>query len=273
MSICRSVRREAAMNDRTHKREGYFIQSIRMDPCLDYVKRIQFHQAITRKTDIYSDYWMLYIFDLPRGHLKMRHGRTLIDIVGPRAVFVPPFSPVEWHFAAGWANWTAYYSHAPVARHFPAQPVSFAWDRHKMPAGYQDIADLFASDLALQPVGVIENESAAALRGRLFLNRFFAEQIDIADLAKDLKISYSTMVTAFRSCYGISPLAYRNHLRVFEALKLIGQGRSATDACFASGFADYSRFYRNFTTVMENKPSDFLYGAHNDYHLKQCGGM
>lgn len=247
------------MKEQFIEKQDYYIHSRAIECGFDYIERFQLYKTLTKKLDIYSDYWMLYIFDLPYGRLKMRHGRKFVDIVGPTGVFIPPFSPVEWHFSAGPACWMAYYCHHPVEPFFPQHPISFAWDPTWKILRYDDVADLLRKTLIFRQVGVEVEENAVTRKTRLFLNRYFAQPLDIQDMAADLKIPYSTMACYFKKDYGVTTVAYRSTLRVFEAMKLIGQGQTIADSCYAAGFSDYSRFYRNFTGIIDRKPSDFLY--------------
>lgn len=239
-------------------KKGYYLHSTGIDEHVHQLERVQFYPAATRKNNIYSSYWMLYLYDLPAGRLKVQHGKKIINIIGPTAVYIPPLTPVIHHFAPGIHRWKAYYVNQQREAGLPTTPIAFRWNTADPLTTYGQIIDCIKKGALESPCNIEIGHSYVSGKVQTFLNNYYAEPVDLMNMAKDLKLPYSTILYSFQQIYGFSPIVYRNTLRVFEALKLIGQGWSMTDACFVSGFSDYSTFYRNFTAVLDNKPSEFL---------------
>ena len=85
------------------------------------------------------------------------------------------------------------------------------------------------------------------LETKKFIDNHFTEDLSISDISNALKISHPVMTRLFKKSFSLSPLEYRNKLRIFEAQKLflitpckIDKTRRAT------GFKDQTSFYRNF---------------------------
>ncbi|MCB9964549.1 MAG: helix-turn-helix transcriptional regulator [Rhodospirillales bacterium] len=245
------------------QKETYFLDSVSLEAGVERVERSQYFHNETPRVNVYTHCWMLYVFNYPEGILKVRVGQKLFDIVGSTALFIPPFAPVEWHYSNGRASWTCYVVHHLPEKILPKQALSFPVDPALSITGYADLVDTVLNAQSCKLAGILETENATACRTRTFLNAHFGEPIEIAPIAKELRIPYSTMAHSFRESYGLTPTAYRNNLRIFEALKLLNQGVHPTDVCYSTGFSDYSRFYRNFVHVLNAAPSDFLFTSKN----------
>ena len=245
------------MNIHTITKEGYHLLSVRMDEGVDYIERAQAYKTPTRILDIYPDFWMLYLFDLPRGQLSIHNGKNFVGMSGPKALYVPPYSLIDKHFAPGWAQWRAYSCFRPPAPHFPKHPVCFSWDKNWRVYGFSDISEIFKKDLNLHPVGRTQIAPPIVDRTCDAIKETYKEALSIEALAKLLGVPHSSMTHAFKYSLGLSPIAYRNRVRVFDSLRQISLGESVTQSCRESGFADYSRFYRNFSEILDVSPSDF----------------
>ena len=80
----------------------------------------------------------------------------------------------------------------------------------------------------------------------------------MSEIAKRLNLSHTVMGRAFKKTYGLSPVAYRNKLRVTDSLRLILMENSlVTAAAFGIGFDDLSRYYRLFRRQLNTCPSDY----------------
>ncbi|MCB9964307.1 MAG: helix-turn-helix transcriptional regulator [Rhodospirillales bacterium] len=248
------------MNDikiHTIIKEGYHLSSVRVDEGVDYIERAQAYKTPTRVLDIYPDFWMLYLFDLPKGQLSLHNGKSLVEVSGPKALYVPPYSLIDKHFSSGWAQWRAYSCFRPPAPHFPKRPVCFSWDKNWRVYGFSDISEIFKKDLNLQPVGRAQIAPLIVDRTCDAIKETYKETLSIEELANLLGVPHSSMTHAFKYSLGLSPIAYRNRVRVFDSLRRISLGESVTQSCHGSGFANYSRFYRNFSEILEVSPSDF----------------
>ncbi|MCB1557953.1 MAG: helix-turn-helix transcriptional regulator [Alphaproteobacteria bacterium] len=246
-------------------KQGYFLRSTGLENDVHRVERRQNYSVKTKKHNIYSNYWMLYLYDLPKGRLKIRHGRKIIEVAGPKAIYIPPLTPVTFEFSAGLFEWTAYYINSKGEKGLPHAPKVFQWNKQTPLKNYAQIMDFLLRKENGIHADLSYNSSHVVSKVQTFINRHYSEPIDLMSMSKDLGLPYSTISHSFQHMFGFSPIVYRNTVRTFKALQLIGQGQSLTDACYLSGFSDYSTFYRNFNTILDNKPSEFIQTPPSDY--------
>ncbi|MCB1557097.1 MAG: helix-turn-helix transcriptional regulator [Alphaproteobacteria bacterium] len=189
----------------------------------------------------------------------------MIDIAGPTALFVPPYSLIEAHYAAGWITWKAYAIERPLDSFFPERTVAFPWNKKNEIRSFANIVDILRSQHFSSSVDRLARENAVSKQVCNFVNRYFSEDLRISDIAKELKLPHSTMTHTFADHCGMTPVGYRNTLRVFKALKLIGDNCQLTDACYQAGFSDYSNFHKIFKEIIGASPLNF---ARKPYQIK-----
>jgi len=88
-----------------------------------------------------------------------------------------------------------------------------------------------------------------------YLDDNLTADISIDDLAARFYISKYHMMRRFRDEAGISIHTYLSDKRLLLARELIGNGESATDACFACGFKSYSAFSRAYGKLFGATPT------------------
>ncbi len=250
---------------------SFYMKKSSLERGLDILERTQFYQAEQFSSNIYTGYWMLYIYDLKTSNtLFCRHGTgqwTLLnndDLTNHERVglYVPSYKLIEWKIAAGYHNWTAYYCDLPPPAHLSNSPCVFSLDNKLLPTSYSGLMDLLESVSPIKPLCSNaqkeghQHPSLLKLTSSLHAN--YKEQVSIHDVIKDASIPASTAHYIFQKHLGLTPIQYRNKLRIFEALRLIGNNMmSITDACYGSGFNDYSRFYTHFTDELKISPRAF----------------
>ena len=78
------------------------------------------------------------------------------------------------------------------------------------------------------------------------------------ELAGHFFISKYHMMRQFKQETGYTIHQYITEKRVLLANSLMKTGMSATDACFMSGFKDYSTFLRAYKSRMQKSPTEKL---------------
>lgn len=79
-----------------------------------------------------------------------------------------------------------------------------------------------------------------------YLDAHVCEQIAVPELAERFYMSQFHMMRRFKDEVGTSVHEYLSERRLLLARRLLQEGHSATDACYASGFRSYSSFARAY---------------------------
>ncbi len=98
----------------------------------------------------------------------------------------------------------------------------------------------------------VTNRKIAAIIDHI--NAHLAEEITVDLLAEHFFLSRSHLMHLFKAETGYSIGAYINEKRLLLAKSLIQNGMSATEACYESGFRDYSTFCRAFRKKYQTTP-------------------
>lgn len=90
-----------------------------------------------------------------------------------------------------------------------------------------------------------------------YINAHFKEELSVHDLAERFYMDKNTMTRQFKRIIGMTPGDYIRRKRLETAHALIRQGYTVLTAGYASGFTDYSAFYRAFRQLYGQAPSSF----------------
>jgi AraC-like DNA-binding protein len=92
-----------------------------------------------------------------------------------------------------------------------------------------------------------------------FINEHLAEEITIDGLSSYFYLNRYYLMHFFKKETGYTIGNYITEKRLLLAKNLIHNGSSATDACFQSGFKNYSTFLRGFKKSFHTLPKNSLY--------------
>lgn len=92
----------------------------------------------------------------------------------------------------------------------------------------------------------------------LYINEHLCDELDIESISKKFFISRYYMMRLFKSETGYTIGNYITYRRLLLARSLIAKGTSITDACFSSGFKDYSTFSRAYKAQFHETPKKML---------------
>ena len=102
-----------------------------------------------------------------------------------------------------------------------------------------------------------EGESIAE-RAASFIRAHFTEPITPADIAAHCAVSVSYLRTKFTEKYRLSPMRWREELRIAEAVKLLQSGMfSVKEVASRLGYCDVFHFSKNFTKQIGIPPAEF----------------
>ena len=98
---------------------------------------------------------------------------------------------------------------------------------------------------------------AGIVPGVLLLQQSYLENIPITRFAEACKMSVSSFRRQFAEAYGVSPVQYRNQLRIERARSLLSDGNcTVTEAALASGFENLGYFCRYYKKQTGETPHE-----------------
>ena len=104
-----------------------------------------------------------------------------------------------------------------------------------------------------------------AYKVRDYISRNCENELSIKEVADHFGYSHSVMARQFKKCFGISPVKFRNIIRIFDTMiNMIKKNTTVTDAAHSSGFSDISRFYRQFKEHIKATPCQFCQISNQD---------
>jgi AraC-like DNA-binding protein len=99
-------------------------------------------------------------------------------------------------------------------------------------------------------------------RARDRIDRDYAGQVGVADLAAESGYSREHFIRAFRSAYGETPGRYRTRRRVERAADLLRSANlTVTEVCFVVGFTSLGSFSARFREVTGMSPTAYRQAA------------
>jgi AraC-like DNA-binding protein len=90
-----------------------------------------------------------------------------------------------------------------------------------------------------------------------FVDKHFAESIDLNKMARQAHLSKYHFLRIFKSHYGRSPYRYVVELRIAKAKTLLWAGNSVSETCYAVGFESVPSFSRMFKKIVGMTPGNF----------------
>lgn len=204
----------------------------------------------------YGAEWAISFANLPEGKVKIRSGKKLVPLSGTTLLFHAPYSIVEFDVQACELQWGFVGSIHPC-------PVNMTTSRILTNTNLDFTftpGNILNMLKALQNGVVIKSEkttSPIAEKVKKYIDNNYQNDLKISEVSKALNISRVVMSRAFSQTYGISPLEYRNRLRIHAALIYMRQGMSITDALYLVGFSNPSLFINNFKSYLKATPHQY----------------
>ncbi len=234
-----------------------FVVSIDKD--LAFFKREHSPRETQVTTDVWGPCWTLALTCPAPGEVAIRRAGGQQEIVGPVAIWIPPFSLVEWVVSPCTIWWYAYLSSAKVPTDLPQRAMIFPWSTDVLPKNSEEIFQLVRTSQDRLLIEKEEQVSAVGSRTKSYLDKHFTEDVSVKEMAADLGYSHSVMSRYFKKQFGMAPVAYRKKMRLFEAMnQMIIHGRTARSTSLELGFQDFSVFFKHFCAQFRARPSQYL---------------
>ena len=118
---------------------------------------------------------------------------------------------------------------------------------------YRLLGSLFASNSYL----LTRNDTNSQIaEGVHLLEQTYLENLPVGQYAEASHVSISTFRSLFQKQFGMSPLKYRNHLRIERARELLREGGfTVAEVAYASGFENVGYFCRYYRRITGEAPS------------------
>lgn len=166
-----------------------------------------------------------------------------------------PFSLVEIHTAD--AEFTArgfLLTDLEMPENLPA--IICATDQ-PFPMNKVDLKSLMARATDTRFVHIVPN-STVVEKARQYIDSNYMKAPSLFDVADELDIAPSSLSRAFRRELGLPPLRYRHKLQIMDAVSQLSGGKPIANVAMEVGFADLSRFYKIFKSLMHLAPGHYL---------------
>src|SRR5713226_5678864 len=102
-------------------------------------------------------------------------------------------------------------------------------------------------------------------RARDFMDREYAEPLDVPALAGVALMSPAHFSRKFRAAYGETPYSYLMTRRIERAKARLRRGMSVTDTCMAVGCTSLGSFSSRFTEIVGVTPSQYRARDHRGH--------
>ena len=104
----------------------------------------------------------------------------------------------------------------------------------------------------------MEEINRRMLRARDAMDRTYAMQLDIRELAQVAHVSEAHFIRTFKDTFGETPHRYLQRRRVERAMFLLRETeRSVTDICLDVGFTSLGTFSRTFSEIVGDTPTEY----------------
>lgn len=92
---------------------------------------------------------------------------------------------------------------------------------------------------------------------KAFIDQYFANRINIEDIAKKHRKSTFQIIRAFKTHTGLTPIAYLTLVRLNKSKQLLIQGNTLVDTAICCGFFDQSHFTNQFKKYFGVTPKQY----------------
>lgn len=115
---------------------------------------------------------------------------------------------------------------------------------------------------ALEPHGLTDKHDSAASHDatgeiRQYIDDHSSDMFGLADLSALSGLSKFHLVRIFKKMHGLSPLAYRDQVRMAKARRLLIAGHPIAQLSLTLGYADQSHFTRQFQRIVGTSPQRY----------------
>jgi AraC-like DNA-binding protein len=134
------------------------------------------------------------------------------------------------------------------------ESMIFDLEPRPLPRTYEELIAVVCEPRPYTSVGTASGASPLSEKAKARIAQTYRDGGSIAGIASGLGVSQAHLTRQFKRDFGLTPLKYRNHLRVNEAVRRLSVGEKILDVGYAVGFKDAGRFYQDFRKVTGTSP-------------------
>lgn len=247
--------------DRKVTAETYSSEYKKLDRHLLTFHRKQSWISGSHDIDVFGNFWSVAVLNEEPDKINIVRKGKIHSIDGPKGLFIPPHSLIEWKIFAPYFEWDAFICDARLPSSLGQEPFCFQWPKDPSIYSTTDLIDMLLDTKPIFNIGKLENISLVAKKTKDLIDEGFMEKISIAQIAHRLGYTHAAMTRAFKKSYGLTPVAYRNKKRIFDSLGLMMMyGQSVHSAAKAVGYDEVSQYNRQFRKQNRTVPSQFSRG-------------
>lgn len=121
-----------------------------------------------------------------------------------------------------------------------------------------ELLDYIQKSKVLYDIGWSAPQESIASKIKSNIDETYLSPTPLSDLALSLNLKAANFSKIFKKAFGLTPLRYRNNLRVLDAmLQIVSDRSNITHVAFDVGFEDLGRFYKNFKRQRLFSPGAF----------------
>ncbi|MBN8536433.1 MAG: AraC family transcriptional regulator [Deltaproteobacteria bacterium] len=209
--------------------------------------------------DIHSKFWSLGYGDFPENSLYFWSNKKWNEVKGQILLYLSPFSIIKWKIRKGNLKWIYLLSQTNLekATQIESKIIS-PFQSHFLPLikSSSSLLAFIEKQHGIHPNLKSESHVEGLLR-KTIQKRFMISE-NIKSLVKE-NYNYSYVSRQFKKSYDISPVKYRNQLRLIQAShELLFSDESILEIANKIGLTDSKFFYNQFKTILGTNPSKFL---------------
>lgn len=241
---------------------SYISQFKRMTDNVIYFERQHTYVCPYQNIDVFGRFYMLAFGVLKPGQIFIHRFGKEIPLVGSVFIYVPAYSLIQWIIHAPELCWKAFFSEHSFSTQY-LSPILLKRTDDVLPKNLAEIRNLVQTSEYLGEISKIEDRSPVAEKMKAHIDLHLGEALKIQTMAENFGLSLSHASRIFKKTYGLSPVTYRNKLRIFDSMFQLlikkNEKTNISDIAFGAGFGDLSRFNKQFKKIANSKPSQYKY--------------
>lgn len=209
--------------------------------------------------DVHAGAWTLAYAQVEPESIYLNMGSDWIELKGGILLFIPPFSILRWKIRNGTLKWMYFLSlnNIEIANKIPAKIIT-NFDFKVLPLFRNANSVLKFAKEADGILPNIDSRNDVVSSLKLKIDARFSKTENIKDMLNQ-KQNYAYISRQFKARYWMSPVEYRNQLRLMQtSYDLMFEKKSILETSSNNGITDSKFFYQKFNKLLRTNPSSFI---------------